>query len=483
MNVTIAQKEEFQVCAKVEISWEKFDTLREKKIKEVIGKVQMDGFRPGKAPKHLIEAEYGKSIDQEVQDYLIEHTIEKIVKGKNLSVVDAPLITEIELLPNECFRYTFEVEVLPEFSPKTLDGMTIEKAIAQVTDQDVEDNLISFAKELGSWQVTDGPAKLGDKVIIDIEEIIEKSPEETIKEESTDLEVSNSAEVEKNAHSEKDIQIQLGDGEFIDALEKSLENLKVGDVIRLNLTFPKNYHHKKVAGRTVLVEVTVKEVSEAIPVPMDEKFVKEYDHKVANLDELRQIVRQELAKELNMALKNSFMKNIFEAAVKLNSVKAPKKLIEEQIKNQYLGYMRGRTNRRDAELFWPSYRDYISKFDDTTLKWATDVTKLKVLVVNATREWEIKADPDKVRDSIKLEASNYEDPEAVFEDLSNDEVILSKAEESVILEEIAEIFIKNATIKEVEKTLKEVMEPAENSDDEVDFTAIENKIADEMVQQ
>ena len=285
MSVKSFEKlEKSMVALTVEVSADDFEAAVEKAYRKQRGSIRIPGFRPGKAPRKMIENMYGVGgFYEEAVNIVLPDAYAGAVKEQELDVVGYP---QVELLKvgKEGFSFKATVAVYPEVTLGQYKGVEAPKAPVNVTDEDVENRLKEIAERNSRMVDMDRPVELGDTANIDFTGYLEGKP------------------FDGGAGTEFDLAI--GSGQFVPGFEDQIVGMSVGEEKDIDITFPENYH-ADLAGKAVVFHVKVNAVKVKELPEMDDEFAKDVSE-FDTLEELRADVRVKLTEEREEAGKRAF---------------------------------------------------------------------------------------------------------------------------------------------------------------------------------
>ena len=285
MSVKSCEKrEKSMVEMTVEVSAADFEAAVEKAYRKQRGKISIPGFRPGKAPRKMIEAMYGPEVFyEEAVNIALPDAYMDAVKEQELNVVGYP---EVELLEvgKEGFSFKAAVAVYPEVTLGQYKGLEAPKAEVKVMAADVNARLKEMAERNSRMVSVDRAAKKGDTVNIDFEGFLEGKPFDGGKGENHDL--------------------TLGSGSFVPGFEDQLIGMKAEEEKDIDITFPEDYH-ADLAGKAVVFHVKVNAVKVKEVPAIDDEFAKDVSE-FDTLDELKADVRGKITAEREEAAGRAF---------------------------------------------------------------------------------------------------------------------------------------------------------------------------------
>lgn len=276
-------------------------------------KAKIKGFRPGKAPRSILERYFKDYIKAEVTQKLIEETYQSAVSEKNLNPVSPPLIDPGELETGKSFQYTAIIEVKPDIQLADYQGLKIEEQKESVKDDEIEERLKNLQNLHANLKTVEEkrPIQTGDYVIIDYE----------AKENGKTIEGGKAL----------NYSVEVGSGQFLKELEERLIGMKLDEEKEIEITFPSDYSYKRWAGKTISFHVKIKEVKEKILPPIDDEFAKDVGG-YSSLEELKARLKDEIEKEKELSWKRRLKEKMIDQLIEKNRFEVPESMIERQAK-------------------------------------------------------------------------------------------------------------------------------------------------------
>jgi len=284
------------------------------KIEEVFKELERDakikGFRPGKAPRRVIEAAYGSYIFEEVSSRLVSQSFEKALEEVSVIPISRPRITKDKIERDKEFHYTAVFEVIPEFEVKDYTGIELKKEKREVKEEDLA-LVLNQLRERGAQAKPigeDREVRTGDYLIIDYVGVVDGKPIKDLK--------------------AKDAQVIVGDKRLMAEFEDNLIGIKKGEEKEFEITYPEDFQMKDVAGKAVNFTVTVKEILERILPELDDEFSKDLGEE--NLEGLRKRIRGDLEKRFNKESDDMLKGGLIKVLLERNPLDVPPILIENE---------------------------------------------------------------------------------------------------------------------------------------------------------
>ena len=309
MTVKSCEKlEKSRVALTIETSAEEFEAAVNKAYLKMRGKINVPGFRVGKAPRKIIEKMYGAEVFyEEAVNILLPDAYEDAVKEKELNVVGYPEV-ELESCTKDGVVFKCTVAVYPEVKLGQYKGLEAPKAEVKVTAADVTARLKEMADRNSRLVSVERAVKKGDTADIDFEGFDNGVPFDGGKGENFDLEI--------------------GSGSFVPGFEDQVIGMKAGEEKDLDITFPEDYH-KDLAGKKVVFHVKAKEIKCKELPKLDDDFAKdvsEYD----TLKELKDSIKREITEQREQSAKYAVENELMEKVAANIECDIPDALIDEQ---------------------------------------------------------------------------------------------------------------------------------------------------------
>lgn len=317
MKAELIKKEGNKVSFKITVDNNKFEAAVTKSYNKNKGKYNIPGFRKGKAPKLVIESQYGKGVFyNDAIEILFPEVYPEAIKELNIDPIYRPDLDVEEISKDNGLVMVVNVEVKPEFELGAYKGIEISKVANNVTEEEVNfglDEMLNKNARLVS--VEDRAIENNDTAVIDFE----------------GFESGVAFEGGKG----ENYSLVIGSNTFIPGFEEQLVGKKVGEEVEVNVTFPEEYHAENLAGKPVVFNVKVNDVKvKELPV-LDDEFAKdasEFD----TLAELRADVRANLEEEANKNA-DAQMRNALVEKVSANTeVEVPESMVQHQIDNMLM---------------------------------------------------------------------------------------------------------------------------------------------------
>ena len=385
MTANVTKLEDNRVRLDVEVPPEAVREGVEAKIRELGRKVRVPGFRPGKAPRRVIENHLGRDYIyyEALQERLPTWYSEAVVET-DLRPIDRPEIHFDEPLDEEeGFKFSATIAVRPEAALGEYKGVEVPKEEVEVTDEQVEEQLEQLRGQFATLAaVEDRPVREGDFVIIDFRG-----------ERMTTGEPLEDAEAE-------DYMLEVGGGELLPDFEQNLVGMKAGGRKQFGVTFPMDYSEASLRGQSVLFHVHVKEIKERDLPPLDDEFAKEASE-FETLDELRAAVREQLEAAAERRVEGEFRARVLDAVAKEVDVEVPEVMVGDKVEEMLGSFERSlRAQGMDPGQYYQLAGTSAQEIKDRVRPDAADTVKKELTLDAVAAAEKIRAGEDEVMHEI-----------------------------------------------------------------------------------
>lgn len=314
MSVQVENLEKSMAKLTIEVSAEQFEAAMQKAYIKNKGRIQLPGFRKGKAPRAMIEKMYGAGIFYEdAANALIPEAYSKAVEESELDVVSQPEIDVTQLEKGKPFIFTAEVAVKPEVTLGDYKGLEVEKADLEVKEEEIEAELKKEQENNSrTIDVDDRTVENGDITTIDFDGSVDGVPFEGGKGE--------------------DYPLTIGSGAFIPGFEEQLVGAELGKEMEVNVTFPEDYHAEELKGKAAVFKCTVKSIKVKELPELDDEFAKDVSE-FDTLEEYKNDIKAKLAVQKEEAAKRAKEDAVVDKAIENASMEIPEPMVQNQIRN------------------------------------------------------------------------------------------------------------------------------------------------------
>lgn len=437
MQVSIETTSGLERRLTVGVPAERIETEVDSRLQKAAGTVRLPGFRPGKVPMKVMRQRFGPGVRQEVLGEVMSQTFQEAVVQENLRPAGQPSIEPKSLEAGKDLEYIATFEVFPDVDVVEIKDFEVEKPVADVSEQDVDDIIEVFRKQQGSFETVERAAAEGDKVNIDYAGTRDGETFEGGSADGSDLE--------------------LGSGRMIPGFEDGVAGMVAGEEKTLQLSFPDEYHNEELKGAAVEFKVVLNAVQEMVPAELNEELFAKYGVEEGDLDAFRVEIKQNMARELKNAVEGKVKQQVMDSlAAAHESLEVPRALVAREIdamRNQMFQQFGGAAGKdMDLKSMLP---------DEMFEENAGKRVKLGLVLAELVSKLELKVDADKVRAAVEEMASTYQDPEEVINYYYSNQEQLASVESKVLEDQMVEKLLGNANIVEKQCSYQEALGQAQ----------------------
>jgi trigger factor len=276
---------------------------------------KIKGFRPGKAPRSVLERLYKKDVHGDVSSKLLQDSFIEALKETELNIIGNPQIEPPQLDEKGPYKYDATVEVKPEIDDIDFKGLALKKALYQVTDEEMEAQLKLLQQNMSQQQpvTEDRPVKENDSVRIDYEGFEGGEPfPETQKTEN--------------------FTMKIGAGAISKTLDEELIGMKPGEEKEITVNFPEDHFNDKLANHEITFHVKLHEIREEILPEMNDEFAKKLGQ-YETLDDLKNAIKDNLNDGYNKRVEQELNEQIYKDLIEKTDFELPESMVDYELNN------------------------------------------------------------------------------------------------------------------------------------------------------
>jgi trigger factor len=330
LNITDAEKN--QKVIEFSVDKATFDAAVDKVYKKNVAKLNIPGFRRGKAPKSMIEKMYGKGFFYEdAINEILPEAYASALEESGLDVVSHPEI-DIKTIDDNGVVVTAAVYVKPEVKLGEYKGMEAARADVTVTDEAVDAEIKKALEgQARETEVTDRAAEMGDEVVFDFDGYVDG--------------------VAFAGGKSENYELKLGSGAFIPGFEEQIAGKNIGENFDVNVTFPADYHAEELAGKEAVFKCLIHAIKVRELPELDDEFVKDVSE-FDTVDEYRADVKAKLQAEADKAEDANVDAQLMDKLVEMMEAEIPEVMFTNEVENMMRDYeTRLRYQGLDMEMF------------------------------------------------------------------------------------------------------------------------------------
>ena len=416
-----------EVKFEITVEAEKFEEATKKVYFKSAKYFNIPGFRKGKAPMQIVEKYYGKEIFYEdAFNEVAQEALEEAVEENKVEVVSRPEVDIKQMEKGKDLIFTVVMQTKPEAELGKYKGIEIKKIEYNVTDEDVEHEL-SHMQEHNSRLISidDRAAEKGDIVNIDFEGFVDGKAFDGGKAENYDIEI--------------------GSNTFIPGFEDQIVGMKIDEEKDVNVTFPKEYFSKDLAGKDATFKVKLHEVKKKELPALDDEFAKDVSE-FDTLDELKKKIKEKKQKQNEERAKYETQDEVIKALCENVKVEIPSGMIETETENM-IKDLENRLSYQGLKL--EQYLNMMGKTKEEMRKeyepQAVEGIKSRLAIEAVIKAEKIEATDKEIDKKIKEMAINY--GKENDEEFLKNENVRNYIKQGIESEKAIDFLVKNAKIK------------------------------------
>src|ERR1700719_2900403 len=337
-----------QVGMTIEVPAELVDATYERVLNRLASKAKIEGFRPGRAPRQLVEARVGPAaLREEVVETIVPEVVQRALKEKALDPIDNPDVQVLEFERGRPARLKATISVMPEVTLGDASKLEAPAPSIEVTDEMVEKRLEDLREPLAEITPVEREARLGDVAVIDVEVESEGGIVES--------------------ESRKAMEAELKEGVLLPELLAVLPGTFVDETREATVKFPDDYSEPRLAAKDGTIRVTLRGVKEKVLPALDDELAKQLSSgKQETVDDYRAAVRSDLEEAAREMAKMAREQALVKALVDASQVEVPDALVERELATQ-LESMERSLARQGLRV--DRYFEYLGK---TIPQWAAE---------------------------------------------------------------------------------------------------------------
>jgi trigger factor len=385
------------------------------RLREIAQNVRIKGFRPGKVPAKVIEQRYGGQVRAEIVDGLLRQALDQAVRDNELRVAGLPQVTPGEDAAEGELKYVASVELVPDFGELDMGKLEVVRHTAEVTDADIERMLENLRQQRGSWNKVERAAKAGDLVNVETSSVIDgvRMPPEGAEKTST----------------------VLGSAAIYPEVESAIAGMQPGEEKTIDVILPADWHAAQFAGKTVTSTFKLIDVSEQVLPEVDAAFIRSFGVKSGDLEQFKADIRSNLERELKGALMNRLRREVSEQLVAAyQDVELPPRLVESEA-NALRANAAEQARRQGQQL---------TAGTEAFMDAARKRVLVGLLVGEVARRNELRLEPERLNETMRLIASTYEQPQQVIDLYRNDPQLMQGLQNRVMEEQVTDWIAERA---------------------------------------
>ena len=313
LSVVTEQLPKSQVGMTIEVPAETVDATFDRVLNRLVSRAKIEGFRPGRAPRALVEARLGPAaIREQVVDTMVPEVVRQALEEKAINPIDNPDVEVVELERGRPARLKATVSVMPEVTLADARSLEVKTPSLEVTDEMLERRLEDVRQPMAEITPVEREARAGDVAVIDVE-----------------VEADGAV---VPSESRQAMEAELNEGVLLPELLEAIPGAMVGDTPSVTVKFPDDYSEPRLAGKEATIKVTLRGVKEKVLPVLDDALAKQLsDGKQETVDAYRAATREQLEESARSVSKLAHEQALVKALVDASTVEIPEALVEREV--------------------------------------------------------------------------------------------------------------------------------------------------------
>jgi trigger factor len=433
MQVSVTAVNGLERRLEVTLPGEQVSREVDQRLKQLARTVRLHGFRQGKVPLAVVRRQYGSQVHMEAVSDLMERSFSEAVSQQNLRPAAGPRLEPLQVEPGSELRYAAVFEVLPQITVKPLESISIERPIATVSTEDVDQMIESMRRQKPIFTPVERPAGNGDRVWINYEGRID-------------------GELFPGGKGD-DLKVILGAGSVLKELDEALHGMQVGESKTVDAHFPADYGAKSVAGKAAVFQVSVTKIESQTLPEVDAAFAESFGVTEGGVEELRNGVKLSMEREVSEAAHARVRNQLLDALYQANPLELPRVLIDEQIRELQVQMLRRAGVQQLDQL--PPKEPYEEP--------ARRRVALGLLMGEIVRSQALRVERSRVAARLEALVATHPDPEAAKRQYLQSREAMEQIESAALEDQAIEWLLTQVKVTDKPATFRELTGFGENS--------------------
>ncbi|HDQ41244.1 MAG TPA: trigger factor [Desulfonatronum sp.] len=397
---------------------------------------EIKGFRKGKVPSSIVESMFKKQIYEEAANDLINYHINDIMNELQLTPLSRIDVDAGDIVKDQPFEYSFNFEVAPVFELPSYEGLAVNLERAQASEPEIQLVLDRIRDNLAEFTTLeeDRPASGTDVVVVNFQAFENGEPLSDVKAEN--------------------FQLALGQGQALPEFEAMIQGIKAGDSTESEITFPGDFLNEALAGKTVLMRITLKEIKEKKLPALDAEFAKKAGN-FESVDKLREAIQKSYVESRAQVNKSAAQKKLLDSLTAQVNFPLPDSMVDEQI-DRMIMELKGRLERMGKRL------DALGKtpqeIRDEHRPQAESLVKSQLFLLAVATKENIQVSPMEIDDFFRDMAKKTNQDFHGLKHFHEQNNLMSAVKDRILADKAMEHIYRSAEITEIDPVAPEARE-------------------------
>ncbi len=442
MNITVDKQPNCTANLRVEVPSDAVKSERERILSAYASQAKIQGFRPGKAPRKVIEARFKNSISEELQERLVRKAFDEALKKEALKVLSFGNPADFSENPDGTISFHSTLTLAPEIELPEYKGVPVKEPSAEITDEEINQNLESLRERFAEYEDIEGrAAETGDLAVLDYSSTLDGQPlEEAIGKSVGYL------------SSRKGFWMKIDEQAFLPGFTEQLIGANPGDEKEITVTVPEDFPVAELRSKDLVFAVTVKELKKAVLPELDDELAAKLSGG-KNLEELKSLVSQQMTYEKRRKIDDYKVNQIVEHFNSQVDFELPEALLHRETQSQADTLVqRGAQSGMSEEELSAQQAEI---FATAGLQARTNLKTNFILQEIAHKEHIVVSDQELVQHLATIANQRKENPKKFIKQLQKDGRIPG-IRNSMLIGKAIDFILEHATVEEVSGEPEEI---------------------------
>ena len=428
MTVTIEKLEKNEVKLNIEVESSVASFEYDKACKRLAQRVRIPGFRPGKAPKNMVEKYVGvAALQREVIDSVLPTIFENAIEENNFDLVAAPSVESFEFADDKTLKIVAKFELKPEVKLEAYKGMAVDVEEFKNKEDALEKELEHLADRFSTLNdVTDRKSKETDLVNIDFDGYVDGE--------------------EIKGGSAKNYVLDLAHSNFIPGYAEQLVGHEVGEEFTIKVQFPAEYHDEKLKGKDAEFNIKLNAIKEKVLAEINDDLAQKVNPKFANVAELKEDIEKYLADSEKMENERRVAAKIFDTLLEKTEIEIQDSMINREIQ-ALMGEFKQRINMQGGNFDQMLEKEGHQKVYEQMKEEAVKRIKTSLIVGKIAQEEKVSVSQEDIQGKIGELANIYRTTaDNIVAEIQKNSNLIHSMSQQVITEKVTKLLVENAKV-------------------------------------
>lgn len=313
MKTTVKKLSETKVVLTIVVDRTELEAAEQVALKKMSRDVKVPGFRKGHVPLSVVAKNINpNALQEETLDNALSKAVAEAFVGEKIQAIERPEVEVNKFVPGDTLEFTAQATILPAVKLPDYQKLKTKRTEVKVVDADADDIITRMQENFAEKTKVDRAVKDGDEVVMDF--------------------IGKKDDVEFDGGKAEDYSLKIGSGQFIPGFEEGIVGHKAGDKFDLELTFPKDYHAKELAGQKVTFSVELKTVNESKLPELNDEFAAKCGP-FTSMDDLRKDILREVKEQKSRDSEEKFKDELVGELADNIRVELPEILVDDQVRS------------------------------------------------------------------------------------------------------------------------------------------------------